>query len=90
MADIRASVHDWYGNVVEPANIPHASKRNLAFEILQGDYGEDKLAGILLIQEILVPANLINCQRDVPLFAKLFSNGYIYEWNTCDWFVSKS
>jgi 3-methyladenine DNA glycosylase AlkD len=48
-------------------------------------YCEDKLAGVLYLQEILLPAGRATC-ADLPRFAALFAEGHIYDWNTCDWF----
>jgi 3-methyladenine DNA glycosylase AlkD len=84
MADIRAVVHTWHrgtGVAWTPKQ-----KRDLAIELIQQDLTEDKLAGILLIQEILIPAGLIPWKTELTRWAKLFDGGFIYDWNTCDWF----
>jgi len=38
----------------------------------------------------LLPAGVINCQRDVGCFADLFTSRDIYDWNVCDWFCLPS
>jgi 3-methyladenine DNA glycosylase AlkD len=85
MADIRAALHQW----VQDEGIAHwpaAQQKELAFDLIRLAYCEDKLAGILYLQELLLPAGAVRWQDDVPRFASLFEQGYIYEWNTCDWF----
>ena len=41
---------------------------------------------MLFLQEILLPDAAIDWPHDLPRFAALFEQGYIYDWNTCDWF----
>ena len=36
-----------------------------------------------------MPLGAIEWQMDVPRFAALFAEGWIYDWNTCDWFCIK-
>jgi 3-methyladenine DNA glycosylase AlkD len=50
---------------------------------------EEKLAGTLFLQEILLPSGVIKCERDIDRFAVLFTHGRIYDWNICDWFCVK-
>lgn len=85
MADIRAALHQW----VKEEGIAQRSvsqQKDLALGLIRLDYCEDKLAGILFLQELLLPAGAVRWQDDVPRFASLFEQGHIYEWNTCDWF----
>ncbi len=44
---------------------------------------------IILLQEILIPENVILPQRDLDSFKDLFVKGFIYDWNVCDWFCVK-
>ena len=89
MADIRAAVHAWYQEEVKDA-LPSANKqKELALGLLRETYAEDKLAGILFLQEILLPSGLIAWRKDLPQFAHLFHDGAIADWNTCDWFCVK-
>jgi 3-methyladenine DNA glycosylase AlkD len=85
MADIRAVLHQW---VREQGidRLPVAQQKELALALIRLDYTEDKLAGILFLQEILLPAAAIQWTDDLPRFADLFRQGFIYDWNTCDWF----
>jgi 3-methyladenine DNA glycosylase AlkD len=85
MADIRAVLHQW---IREEGidRLPVAQQKELALALIRLDCTEDKLAGILFLQEILLPAAAIYWPDDLPRFADLFQQGYIYDWNTCDWF----
>jgi 3-methyladenine DNA glycosylase AlkD len=85
MADIRAVLHQW---VREEGidRLPLAQQKDLALDLIRLDYTEDKLAGILFWQEILLPARAVDWPADLPRFAHLFQQGFIYDWNTCDWF----
>lgn len=88
MAGIRAALHDWI-NAEGLADQPTDRQKDLAFALLQETYTEDKLAGILYLQERLLPAGMIDWTLDLPRFAALFDDGYVYDWNTCDWLCVK-
>ena len=84
MADIRRVVHSWHrdgGTTWRPKQL-----RDLAIELIRQELTEDKLAGILVIQEILIPAGQIPWRTELPRWARLFDQGFIADWNTCDWF----
>ena len=85
MADIRAVLHQW---VKEEGidRLPMQEQKDLALDLIRLDYTEDKLAGILFWQKILLPAGEVHWPDDLPRFAELFQQGFIYDWNTCDWF----
>lgn len=89
MASIRSSLHAWL--MEEGANSPVAMEveKALAFHLLRETFAEDKLAGILLLQEVLLPSGMVRWREDLPRFASLFQQGYIHEWNTCDWLCVK-
>ena len=53
------------------------------------DHTEDKLAGVLFLQEILLPEGALDWRSELPRFARLFDQGYIRDWNVCDWFCVK-
>jgi 3-methyladenine DNA glycosylase AlkD len=57
--------------------------------LLKEDYSEDKLAGVLFLQEILLPQGALDWRSDLPRFARLFDEGYVRDWSTCDWFCVK-
>jgi len=84
MADIRQVTHSWHdesGTTWKPKQL-----RDLAIALIRQDLTEDKLAGILLIQEILIPAGAVPWRTELKRWARLFDQGFIYDWNTCDWF----
>lgn len=64
-------------------------QKKLALELIRKDHFEDKLAGILYIQEILLPSGSIKWKKDLSSFEKLFKDKYIFDWSTCDWFCVK-
>ncbi len=84
MAAIRQVVHVWHDESAT-AWTPK-QLRDLAIALIHQDLTEDKLAGILLIQEILLPAGHVPWRTELRRWAKLFDHGFIYDWNTCDWF----
>ena len=81
MAGIRSALHDWLA--ADGAPEPSVG---LAGALIREPVAEDKLAGILLLQEVLVPAGALNCDGDLGALAGLFDEGAIADWNTCDWF----
>jgi 3-methyladenine DNA glycosylase AlkD len=89
MGDIRAAVHLWYEDEQLGEHLSVGSQKDLALMLLEEDYSEDKVAGILLLQEILLPAGALDCRSDLLRFARLFDEGYIRDWSTCDWFCVK-
>jgi hypothetical protein len=89
MADIRKAVHAWFKEERLGEHLSVGQKKDLALMLLEEDYTEDKLAGILFLQEILLPARALDGRSDLPRFARLFDEGYICDWSTCDWFCVK-
>ena len=85
MAGIRAALHAWLRDETLHDAAPE-QQLDLALSLIRERYAEDKLAGILMLQEIVLPAGGIHWERDLPRFAALFGEGAIYDWNTCDWF----
>lgn len=84
MAHIRSVAHGWYETV--GGDWHQRRLRTLCTTLLQQDLAEDKLAGMLLLQEILIPAGHIPWPTDLQRWARLFDDGHIRDWNTCDWF----
>lgn len=88
MPVIRTVLHQWYKENVEGI-LEYSEQLELALSLFDGEYTEEKLAGTLFLQEILLPSGVIKCRRDIDRFAALFASGKIYDWNTCDWFCVK-
>jgi 3-methyladenine DNA glycosylase AlkD len=88
MAIIRHLLHKWVATQ-ELAARAYEDQEAIALALLRQPYAEDKLAGILYLQEILLPAGALPWSTTLPRFARLFDEGYIADWNTCDWFCVK-
>jgi 3-methyladenine DNA glycosylase AlkD len=80
MAEIRAAVRAW----AEPVGEPEL-RRAAALQLLEQPIAEEKLAGILVLQELLLPFGGLDGARDLPLIAQRFDSGSIADWNTTDW-----
>ena len=89
MADTRAALLAWIEAEEIASRFSLEEQKGLALRLLRETYAEDKIAGILYLQEVLLPARAIDCSTDLPRFAALFDQGYIDDWNTCDWFCVK-
>ncbi len=88
MPAIRRTLHQWHQQHVAVA-LTMPAQLDLAFSLFDELYTEEKLAGTLFLQEILMPAGVVQCNKDVRRFAALFAEGKIYDWNVCDWFCVK-
>jgi 3-methyladenine DNA glycosylase AlkD len=89
MGDVRKAVHAWFKEERLGEHLSVGQQKDLALTLLMEDYSEDKLAGILYLQEILLPAGALDWHSDLPRFARLFDEGYICDWSICDWFCVK-
>ena len=89
MADIRAALHACIADEEIGARLSLVQQKELALGLLCERHAEDKLAGILFLQEVLLPKRAVVWRSDLSTFAKLFAEGCIYDWNTCDWFCVK-
>ncbi len=89
MGDIRRALHAWYEEERLGEHLSVGQQKDLALMLLEEHYTEDKLAGVLFLQEILLPAGTLNWRSDLPRFARLFDEGYIRDWSVCDWFCVK-
>ena len=89
MSDIRAALHLWIEDEQIETRCSLAEQKALALELFGEQVAELKLAGILYLQEVLLPRGALECMSDVARFADLFESGHIADWNTCDWFCVK-
>ena len=89
MGDVRKAVHAWFEEERLGEHLSVGQQKDLAMMLLEEDYTEDKLAGVLFLQEILLPAGALGWRSDLPRFARLFDGGYIRDWSICDWFCVK-
>jgi len=88
MPIIRDVLHQWHKEKIE-GRLNSLEQVDLALALFEEEYTEEKLAGTLFLQEILIPSNAVNCEHDIDRFAALFDSGHIYDWNICDWFCVK-
>ena len=89
IGDLRTALHAWFEDERLEEHLSVGQRNNLALMLLEEDYTEDKLAGVLFLQEILLPAGSLDWRSDLPRFARLFDEGYIRDWNVCDWLCVK-
>ena len=89
MADVRAALHAWRREEDVAQCLSRDEELALALLFFEEEHCEDKLAGILYLQEILIPEGTVRWRRDLPRLARLFDDGHIADWNTCDWFCVK-
>jgi 3-methyladenine DNA glycosylase AlkD len=89
MADIRAALHAWIKAERFADRLSLQEQVDLALSLFRESHAEDKIAGILYLQEVLLPVGALDWRTDLPRFARLLDEGYIADWNTCDWFCVK-
>lgn len=86
LVTIREELFKWYQNE-QVGKLAAAQKLDLALAFFAGKYAEDKLAGVLLLEEFILPGKEIGWRVLVSRFAKeLFGKRHIADWNVCDWF----
>lgn len=56
----------------------------IALALFEVPITEDKLAGVLLLQDYLRTG--FDWKHLLPRFERLYERNLIYDWNTCDWF----
>lgn len=77
----RTCLNQWWKEEVEKETSVDEQK-DLAFLLIEEKYSEDKLSGILILQEKIFP----HLQKeDLVRLEKSFDKGHIYDWSTCDW-----
>jgi 3-methyladenine DNA glycosylase AlkD len=89
MADVRSALHVWYVTEGIGGQLSVTEQKQLALALFEEENSEDKIAGILFLREILLPAGAVEWRTDLKRFADLFDAGWISDWNVCDWFCVK-
>jgi 3-methyladenine DNA glycosylase AlkD len=85
MSSIRKIVHDIW-KVKQLDELPRDTRIDIALAQFGQRYCEDKLAGVLMLSELLMD----DLQSDdVTLLARPFELRQIDDWNTCDWYCVK-
>lgn len=87
MPEIRRLLHAWHRE--EAAALAPDEQLDRALALIGQAHTEEKLAGMILLQEILLPAGAIDGRRDLKRFERLFTAGHLADWNVCDWFCVK-
>jgi 3-methyladenine DNA glycosylase AlkD len=82
-------VHAWFEEEQLGEYLSVGQQKDLSLLLLEEDYSEDKLAGVLFLQEILLPEDKLDWRSELPRFARLFDREYIRDWSICDWFCVK-
>jgi hypothetical protein len=80
---IRSVLADWRSDS-GVGSWPLADQFALALRLFEEPMAEDKLAGILFLQEYLYDG--VPWRETVRQYGSLFERGLIADWNTCDWF----
>jgi len=85
MAKVRSCVHAWWadhGLGEHPASVG----KRIALALLERKLTEDKLAGVVVLQELLGDQLRV---ADLAPFARLFAAGHLADWNIVDGFSVK-
>ena len=80
---LRNEMRSWY-KLENIAAMAPEEKLDLGLAFFDEEYAEDKLAGVLFLEEYL-PRDLD--WRSLPdRYEELFARELIFDWNLCDWF----
>jgi 3-methyladenine DNA glycosylase AlkD len=85
MASIRKAPHAWW-RADGPLGLGLAAQKQLALRLFEGNYAEDKLAGILVLHELLLEQLAL---EDIRALGALFERELITDWSSCDWLCVK-
>lgn len=80
---IRSILADWRSDT-SVGSWPLADQFQLALRLFEEPMAEDKLAGILFLEEYLHDG--VPWRESLRQYGSLFERGLIADWNTCDWF----
>ena len=80
---IRSAVADWRSDS-GVGSWPLAGQFELALRLFEEPMAEDKLAGVLFLQEHLYDG--VPWRESLRQYGSLFERRLIADWNTCDWF----
>lgn len=85
--DVKATVASWV-DVHSLAQADVNDVKIIALNLIKQPFAEEKLSGTFLIQDVLQPLGAIG-EKDLVSLAKLFDEGYIADWGSCDSFSSR-
>lgn len=89
MGQVRATTHQWCGDHALPGILDDAALLRLSQTLLSATATEDRLAAMVLLQEIVLPAGRADWQAALRAWAHVFDTGGLADWNSCDWFCVK-
>lgn len=90
MEDVRRSVHAWYTEHDVSVSLGPEGRFDLVQSLIARSFTEDRLAGILLLDEILIPAGDLDAADRLPQLAAWFDDGHLADWNVVDWTCVKA
>ena len=82
--DIRRVARAWWEGHDGDA-LPPTEQLRACLALLRCPLTEDKLAGMLLLGERLIPAGRVDWSAAVPRLAELYRAGHLADWNSVDW-----
>jgi len=82
---IRSASRAWWERH-DADGLGRGQQLQVCIELLRCPMTEDKLAGMLLLGERLIPDGRVDHAHAVPLFAGLYEEGHLADWNAVDWF----
>lgn len=84
-AAIRDEAARWWDDA-RADDLPPDAQLDICLALLACPFTEDKLAGMLLLGERLIPDGRVACPGVLPRFARLYADGHLADWNAVDWF----
>jgi 3-methyladenine DNA glycosylase AlkD len=86
LPQVRNLVKDWYQkNHLKDLAINEQIE--IALMLIQSDFAEDKLAGILYLELYLY--DRVDWQIMLPRYQELYDRGAVFDWSTNDWFCMR-
>src|SRR3712207_1021875 len=70
MGDVRTAVHAQVEEERLGEHLSAGQQKDLALMLLEEDYAENKLAGVLFLQEVLLLAGVLDWHSDLPHLAR--------------------
>lgn len=70
---------------ISDESMDRSDRFDTAYSLLQRPIADEKLAGILILAELVDPP----ISKELDRIGRLFDDGHIWDWNTCDWLCIK-
>eukprot|EP00899_Mesostigma_viride_P020351 jgi/Mesvir1/28317/Mv04837-RA.1 len=88
MPELRKELKAWMNRLCLNGSVSATQKKELAQELMQSTFAEDKFAAMLIYQEFLIAGGHCGL-ADLSVFADWFDQKLLYDWSTCDWLCVK-